>query len=83
MTLLLYVILLEQLENPEELCSTMEISVGWRNLLLQCLHGMIELANISYLSFLPMNHVVEGIMGTYSPYYAPAPLNLYFLGRFP
>jgi long-chain acyl-CoA synthetase len=37
---------------------------------------------ISYLSFLPMNHVVEGIMGTYAPYYAPASLNLYFLENF-
>lgn len=37
---------------------------------------------VSYLSFLPMNHVVEGIMGIYAPYYAPAPLNLYFLEDF-
>lgn len=37
---------------------------------------------VTYLSFLPMNHVVEGIMGLYSPYYAPAPLKLYFLEDF-
>jgi long-chain acyl-CoA synthetase len=37
---------------------------------------------VRYLSFLPMNHVVEGILGTYSPYYAPAPLNVYFLENF-
>ena len=37
---------------------------------------------VSYLSFLPMNHVVEGILGTYTPYYAPAPLKLYFLEDF-
>ena len=37
---------------------------------------------VSYLSFLPMNHVVEGILGTYSPYYAPAPLDLSFLEEF-
>ncbi|MGC9516669.1 MAG: SDR family oxidoreductase [Methanomicrobiales archaeon] len=37
---------------------------------------------VNYLSFLPMNHVVEGILGTYSPYYAPAPLKLYFLEIF-
>jgi long-chain acyl-CoA synthetase len=37
---------------------------------------------VSYLSFLPMNHVVEGILGTYAPYYAPAPLKLYFLEDF-
>ncbi|NPV09300.1 MAG: AMP-binding protein [Anaerolineae bacterium] len=34
---------------------------------------------VVYLSFLPMNHVVEGILATYSPYYVPAPLDLYFL----
>jgi long-chain acyl-CoA synthetase len=33
----------------------------------------------SYLSFLPMNHVVEGILATYCPYYVPAPVNIYFL----
>jgi len=37
---------------------------------------------VSYLSFLPMNHVVEGILGTYAPYYAPASLNLCFLEDF-
>jgi long-chain acyl-CoA synthetase len=41
-----------------------------------------RISEISYLSFLPMNHVVEGIMGTYAPYYAPASLNLYFLENF-
>lgn len=38
--------------------------------------------DLFYLSFLPMNHVVEGIMGLYGPYYAPAPLNIYFLEDF-
>ncbi len=33
----------------------------------------------NYLSWLPMNHVVEGILATYSPYYTPAPVNIYFL----
>lgn len=37
---------------------------------------------VSYLSFLPMNHVVEGILGTYAPYYAPANLNICFLEDF-
>ena len=37
---------------------------------------------ISYLSFLPMNHVVEGILAMYSPYYAPAQLNIYYLSDF-
>ncbi|MCE1255742.1 MAG: SDR family oxidoreductase, partial [Anaerolineae bacterium] len=36
----------------------------------------------SYLSYLPMNHVVEGILATYSPYYVPAKLDLYFLEEF-
>jgi long-chain acyl-CoA synthetase len=36
----------------------------------------------SYLSFLPMNHVVEGILSTYSPYDVPAPLDIYFLENF-
>jgi len=35
-----------------------------------------------YLSFLPMNHVVEGILATYSLFYAPTTLNIYFLGDF-
>ncbi|MCX6090653.1 MAG: AMP-binding protein, partial [Candidatus Atribacteria bacterium] len=34
---------------------------------------------VFYLSFLPLNHVVEGILGAYSPFYAPAPVNLFFL----
>jgi long-chain acyl-CoA synthetase len=33
----------------------------------------------TYLSFLPMNHVVEGLLATYCPYYVPAPVNIYFL----
>lgn len=33
----------------------------------------------NYLSWLPMNHVVEGILATYSPYYTPAPVNIYYL----
>ncbi len=37
---------------------------------------------VRYLSFLPMNHVVEGILGTFAPYYAPAPLKVYFLEDF-
>ena len=36
----------------------------------------------SYLSFLPMGHVVEGILATYSPYYYPAPVTIYFLEDF-
>ncbi len=36
----------------------------------------------AYLSFLPLSHVVEGILGAYTPYYFGAPLSLYFLGDF-
>jgi long-chain acyl-CoA synthetase len=36
----------------------------------------------SYLSYLPMSHVVEGILASYSPYYVPAALNIYFLEEF-
>ncbi len=35
-----------------------------------------------YLSFLPMGHVVEGILATYSPYYIPASVEIYFLEDF-
>ena len=35
-----------------------------------------------YLSFLPMNHVVEGILGAYAPYYLPAPVDVTFLEDF-
>jgi long-chain acyl-CoA synthetase len=31
------------------------------------------------LSFLPMNHVTEGILATYAPYYLPTKVNIYFL----
>jgi long-chain acyl-CoA synthetase len=34
---------------------------------------------ISYVSFLPMNHVVEGILGTYGPYAMPAPVRIAFV----
>jgi long-chain acyl-CoA synthetase len=35
-----------------------------------------------YLSFLPMGHVVEGILAAYSPYYYPAAIDIYFLEDF-
>jgi long-chain acyl-CoA synthetase len=35
-----------------------------------------------YLSFLPMNHVVEGILGAYAPYSIPAPVDVWFLENF-
>ncbi len=36
----------------------------------------------TYLSFLPMGHVVEGILGAYAPYYIAAPVEIYFLEDF-
>ncbi|MGD6808836.1 MAG: SDR family oxidoreductase [Candidatus Bathyarchaeia archaeon] len=33
----------------------------------------------SYLSFLPMNHVAEGITATYSPYYIATSMDFYYL----
>ena len=35
-----------------------------------------------YLSFLPMNHVVEGILGIYAPASTPAPVDIFFLEDF-
>jgi long-chain acyl-CoA synthetase len=37
---------------------------------------------VRYLSFLPMNHVVEGILGAYSAYNLPAPVEVTFLEDF-
>jgi long-chain acyl-CoA synthetase len=42
----------------------------------------VRIKPISYLSFLPMNHVVEGVLGNYSPYYVPASVELSFLRDF-
>ena len=36
----------------------------------------------TYLSFLPLNNVVEGLLATYCPYYVPAPVAIYFLEEF-
>ena len=38
--------------------------------------------DVFYLSFLPMNHVVEGILSTYALFYAPAALRVFFLEDF-
>ncbi|MGD1060007.1 MAG: AMP-binding protein [Methanomassiliicoccales archaeon] len=37
---------------------------------------------VRYLSYLPMNHVVEGILATYAPYYAPTSVDIHFLEEF-
>jgi long-chain acyl-CoA synthetase len=38
--------------------------------------------HVNYLSYLPMNHVVEGILATYGIYYAPTSEDIYFLEDF-
>jgi long-chain acyl-CoA synthetase len=49
----------------------------------ECMAGLMPWAArnraTTYLSFLPLNHVVEGILATYSPYYLPAAVEIYFL----
>ena len=37
---------------------------------------------LRYLSFLPMSHVVEGILVSYAPYYVLSPIELYYLNDF-
>ncbi len=37
---------------------------------------------VVYLSFLPMNHVVEGILASYSIFYTPASAEVYYLESF-
>lgn len=39
-------------------------------------------SHASYLSFLPMNHVAEGITAMYSPYFIPAAMDFYFLDNY-
>ncbi|MDP3177798.1 MAG: AMP-binding protein, partial [Spirochaetaceae bacterium] len=41
-----------------------------------------RIAPARYLSFLPMNHVVEGILSAYGAYYMPAPVDVTFLEDF-
>ncbi|HTY47221.1 MAG TPA: AMP-binding protein, partial [Methanomassiliicoccales archaeon] len=37
---------------------------------------------VRYLSYLPMNHVVEGVLASYGVYYAPTSVEVYFLEDF-
>ncbi len=37
---------------------------------------------VSYLSFLPLSHVVEGILASYAPYYLLAKVDYYYLNDF-
>ena len=39
-------------------------------------------SKVTYLSFLPLNHVVEGILTNYALYYIPASADIYFLRDF-
>lgn len=39
-------------------------------------------APVRYLSFLPMNHIVEGVIVANAPFYAPAPVTIYYLDDF-
>jgi long-chain acyl-CoA synthetase len=52
----------------------------------QCMASLlpwrVRTAPHRYLSFLPMNHVVEGILTTYSGYFLPASIDYYFLEDF-
>jgi long-chain acyl-CoA synthetase len=50
----------------ESTCSVMN---SWRALNIE----------MSHLSYLPMNHVVEGILANYSAYYTPASFHIYFV----
>ena len=38
---------------------------------------------VRYLSFLPMSHVVEGILVAYAPYYILSDIEMYYLNDFP
>jgi long-chain acyl-CoA synthetase len=38
-----------------------------------------RIAPVRHVSFLPMNHVVEGIFGTYGPAYLPAPVDIWLV----
>lgn len=39
-------------------------------------------SEMRYLSFLPLSHVVEGILASYAPYYVHCPVRFYYLNRF-
>lgn len=41
-----------------------------------------RIASARYLSFLPMNHVVEGILSAYASYYVAAPVDITYLEDF-
>ncbi len=53
----------------ESVCSVME---SWKA-------RNHDITYLSYLSYLPMNHIIEGLITAYAPYYTPAPFRIYFL----
>jgi long-chain acyl-CoA synthetase len=59
-------------DNLRYMAESIASTISWRARNRPC----------SYLSFLPMGHVVEGILAAYSPYYIPATEKIYFLEDF-
>jgi long-chain acyl-CoA synthetase len=68
--------------NPKGVCFNHEKLRWMGESLCSILPWKTKNTGIVYLSFLPMSHVVEGILAMYSPYYSPGPLNIYFLEDF-
>ena len=59
-------------DNLRYMAESIASTISWRARNRPC----------NYLSFLPMGHVVEGILAAYSPYYIPATEKIYFLEDF-
>ncbi len=68
--------------NPKGVCFNHENLRWMGESLCSLLPWKPKNTGIVYLSFLPMNHVVEGILAMYSPYYSPGPLDIYYLEDF-
>ncbi|UCG71108.1 MAG: AMP-binding protein [Thermoplasmata archaeon] len=68
--------------KPKGVCFDHERLRWMGESLSSLLPWQIRNKGITYLSFLPMNHVVEGILAMYAPYYAPGPLDIYYLEDF-
>jgi long-chain acyl-CoA synthetase len=68
--------------KPKGVCFDHEKLRWMGESLSSLLPWQIRNKGITYLSFLPMNHVVEGILAMYAPYYAPGPLDIYYLEDF-
>lgn len=68
--------------NPKGVCFNHENLRWMGESLCSLLPWKPKNTGVIYLSFLPMNHVVEGILAMYSPYYSPGPLDIYYLEDF-